>query len=373
MTEQELVYTIALSNTYQLSPQDKVYMLTTTQSATNLFEARHHITDLFPDASERIIQAMAHLDKNVSRAYDELAFVEKNKIECLCYFDTHYPARLRECADAPILLYYKGNTPLNQTHVVSIVGTRNATDYGKHMCERIVKELKELCPDTLIVSGLAYGVDVCAHRAALHNSLNTVGVLAHGLNQIYPACHRDTARQMVSQGGLITEYMSHSIAEKRCFVARNRIVAGMADATIVIESKAKGGSLITADLAFDYGHDVFALPGRAGDVYSEGCLKLIQDNKASIITCGEDLTNALGWVTQQLKNEHPAIQKELFPSLSPEEQIIVSYIKEHTFTTLAEIVAGTGLKPWQLNASVMNLEMQQIIKRTGAGKFCLNV
>lgn len=256
----------------------------------------------------------------MERAAMELEFCEKKSIRVLPYNDDAYPYRLREIPDAPVALFYKGNADLNAQRVISIVGTRKISEYGKDICRTFLPKLKEIAPDVLILSGLAYGVDICAHRASLENDLPTVGILAHGLDRIYPSMHRDTAIKMLNQGGLLTEYMSQTNPDKGNFVRRNRIVAGMADATIVIESANKGGALITANLAMEYARDVFAFPGRINDEFSTGCNKLIAEQQASLITSAYDFAKAMNWDINRAENA--VKQPTLFPVLTEDEEKI---------------------------------------------------
>ena len=245
------------------------------------------------------------------QAEKELAFVEKNHITCYYLTEEAYPKRLRECTDAPILFYYKGTADLNASRIISIVGTRHATEYGRAVTEELIQTLSASFPDLLVVSGLAYGIDVCAHRSALKAGLPTIGVLAHGLDRIYPPAHRSTAVEMLQQGGLLSDFPSGTEPDKPNFVKRNRIVAGLADATLVVESAEKGGSLITADIAFSYGRDVYAFPGRVNDIHSKGCNALIRQNKAGLITSAADLISALCWDVEKKAAPAP-VQSELF-------------------------------------------------------------
>ena len=245
------------------------------------------------------------------QAEKELAFVEKNHIPCYYLTEEAYPKRLRECTDAPILFYYKGTADLNASRIISIVGTRHATEYGRAVTEELIQTLSASFPDLLVVSGLAYGIDVCAHRSALKAGLPTIGVLAHGLDRIYPPAHRSTAVEMLQKGGLLSDFPSGTEPDKPNFVKRNRIVAGLADATLVVESAEKGGSLITADIAFSYGRDVYAFPGRVNDIHSKGCNALIQQNKAGLITSAADLISALCWDVEKKAAPAP-VQSELF-------------------------------------------------------------
>lgn len=262
------------------------------------------------------------------QAERELAFIEKNQITCYYLADETYPKRLKECPDAPILFYYKGTADLDAARIISIVGTRHATEYGRTVTEELVQTLSLSFPDLLIVSGLAYGIDVCAHRSALRNGLPTVGVLAHGLDRIYPPAHRSTAVEMLQRGGgLLSDFPSGTEPDKPNFVKRNRIVAGLADATIVIESAEKGGSLITADIAFSYGRDVYAFPGRVSDLHSKGCNALIRQNKAGLITSATDLISALCWDVEKKAAPVP-VQAELFFEASDRTEAILALLRE---------------------------------------------
>ena len=262
------------------------------------------------------------------QAEKELAFIEKNQISCYCLTDETYPKRLKECSDAPVLFYYKGTADLDAARIISIVGTRHATEYGRTLTEELVQTLSLSFPDLLIVSGLAYGIDVCAHRSALRTGLPTVGVLAHGLDRIYPPAHRSTAVEMLQRGGgLLSDFPSGTEPDKPNFVKRNRIVAGLSDATIVVESAEKGGSLITADIAFSYDRDVYAFPGRVSDLHSKGCNALIRQNKAGLITSAADLVTALCWDVEKTAAPAP-VQAELFFEASDRTEAILALLRE---------------------------------------------
>ena len=240
MTEQETLYTIALTQVPSLSLANLHQLIDGLGSATAIYENRRSLGELLPAAQKKTLAALAAMDSHLSRAEEEMLFCQNGRIQCLGLTDDRYPQRLRDCPDAPVVLYYRGTADLNSRHIVSMVGTRQITPYGQDLCRTFIRDLRQLCPDALVVSGLAYGVDIHCHRAALSEGLDTVGVLAHGLEQIYPRLHRDTAKQMAGQGGLLTEYMSHAIIDKRNFVQRNRIVAGVADAVVVVESATRG-------------------------------------------------------------------------------------------------------------------------------------
>ncbi|MBS1496534.1 MAG: DNA-protecting protein DprA [Bacteroidetes bacterium] len=286
----------------------------------------------------------------------EIQFIEKYKITPLFILDNKYPQRLLQCYDSPIMLYYKGTADLNTSKIVSIVGTRNHTDYGKNICEKLMEELQD--ENILVVSGLAFGIDTIAHKAALKNKLQTVGVLAHGLDRIYPKQNTSLAKEMAEHGGLLTDFISGTNPDKQNFPKRNRIVAGICDALIVIESSKKGGSLITAELANGYNKDVCALPGRANDTKSEGCNYLIKTNKASLLTNAADLLQLMGW-----HDKKPQVkkQRELFIELQPDEKIIFDILQTKETTQIDELYFKSGLSSSTVASALLMLEMQGIV------------
>lgn len=297
----------------------------------------------------------------LQQAEKELAFIEKNQISCYFLTDMDYPARLRECPDAPVLFYFKGDTNLNAKRVVSIVGTRNATDYGRMLTATFLKELATAIPDILIVSGLAYGIDIQAHRAALQEGLPTVAVLAHGLDRIYPSAHRDTAVGMLGHGGLLTDFPSGTNPDKPNFIKRNRIVAGLSDATIVVQSAEKGGSLITADIASSYGRDVYAFPGRVSDTHSCGCNMLIRQNKAGLITSAADFISSMCWdVTMRAKEE--AVQACLPFDDDSLQGRIVSLLRDKKEMHINQLAIGLEVPVYQLSPLLFELEMDHIVR-----------
>ncbi|MGD0711593.1 MAG: DNA-processing protein DprA [Bacteroidales bacterium] len=294
----------------------------------------------------------------LGRAEKEIKFIEKHKITTLFYLDKGYPERLKHCVDSPVMLYYKGNADMNVNKVIGIVGTRNATEYGKKICHDIVEGLTP--HDVLIISGLAYGIDVHAHRTALEFGLNTIGVLGHPLNRLYPSTHKATAEKMLTQGGLLTDFMSDTTFLPENFPKRNRIVAGMCDAIVVIEAAKEGGALITADIANSYSRDVFAVPGRSGDHYSEGCNNLIKTNKAALVASAEDIIYQIGWETK--KEKKPAnVQKKLFLELSDEEKKIVDLLNEGSMS-VDMISIKAKLQASKAAAVLLNLEFNGMIK-----------
>ncbi len=373
MNEEETRYAIALTYMTGLSFATALMLYRELGGAKAIYDHRHDIRDVVPDCSPRLAEVLKNWSAPLEQADAELQFINKYNIQALPLADDSYPARLRECPDAPIIIYYKGTADLNQKHVINIVGTRHCTTYGQDLVRRFITQLKELCPQVLIVSGLAYGIDICAHRQALASDLETVGVLAHGLEKIYPTQHRDTAAQMIRQGGLLTEYVSYSHMDKSNFVRRNRIVAGMTDATILVESAAHGGGLITAEIAQGYGRNVFAFPGPVGAKYSEGCNNLIRDNGAGLISSAEDFIKAMGWqsdaLLQQAKSE--GIERSLFPKLTNEEQAIVAVLDQEGDLQQNILSVKTNLPIGKLTAILFQLEMKGVVRPLAGGNYHL--
>ncbi len=373
MLDKETLYAMALTRISNFNFSTALALYQELGSATAIYEHRNDISDVVDYCSPRLIAALKDWNEPLRRAEVEMNFVKRHGIKVLTLADDDYPQRMKECQDAPLVLYYKGTSDLNRKRIISIVGTRKCTNYGKDIIRRLMKELKELYPDVLVVSGLAYGIDINAHREALANAYDTVGVLAHGLDQLYPSSHRETAKTMLQHGGLLTEYMSETNADKVNFVRRNRIVAGMSDATIVIESAAKGGSLITADIARNYGRDVFAFPGNVGTESSAGCNHLIRDNIAVLITSAEDLVNALRWqddaVLQQAKAA--GIERSLFPDLDSEEQTIVNLLQKTNDLQINILAVKADMPIHRLTALLFQLEMKGVVKPLAGGMYHL--
>jgi len=370
---QETLYAIALTRISYFNIATCLQLYRKLGSATAIMENRNNIKDVISYASPRLVHALSDVSEALHRAEAELEFDNAHAIRPLTMAWDDYPERLRDCDDAPIVLFYRGNADLNQRRIVSIVGTRHCTAYGQDILTKFCQDLKELCPDVLIVSGLAYGVDICAHRNALRNSFDTIGVLAHGLDMLYPSAHRDTAKDMLSHGGLLTEFLTNTNPDKMNFVRRNRIVAGIADATIVVESAARGGSLITADIAQSYARDVFTFPGNVNSTYSEGCNNLIKDNKAALITCAEDFVKAMGWEQDNQVKEARAkgIERQLFPELTAEETRIVELLQRNNDLQLNIIAVQTGLPIGNISALLFSLELKGVIKLYAGGVYHL--
>ncbi|WP_278926963.1 DNA-processing protein DprA [Leyella stercorea] len=370
---QETLYAIALTRISYFNIATCLQLYRKLGSATAIMENRNNIKDVISDASPRLVHALSDVSEALHRAEAELEFDNAHAIRPLTMSCDDYPERLRDSDDAPIVLFYRGNADLNQRRIVSIVGTRHCTAYGQDILTKFCQDLKELCPDVLIVSGLAYGVDICAHRNALRNSFDTIGVLAHGLDMLYPSAHRDTAKDMLSHGGLLTEFLTNTNPDKMNFVRRNRIVAGISDATIVVESAARGGSLITADIAQSYARDVFTFPGNVNSTYSEGCNNLIRDNKAALITCAEDFVKAMGWEQDNQVKEARAkgIERQLFPELTAEETRIVELLQRNNDLQLNIIAVQTGLPIGNISALLFSLELKGVIKLYAGGVYHL--
>ncbi|WP_294743896.1 DNA-processing protein DprA [uncultured Prevotella sp.] len=373
MNEQEIYYTIALTRMTGFNFQTALRLYQELGGGQAVYEHRLDIKDVLPDCSNRLAESLKDWTLPLARAAQEMEFITKHKVKPLLLGDEDYPQRLAECPDAPILMYYMGSANLNQKRVINIVGTRQCTTYGKDLIRRFIADLRRLCPEMLIVSGLAYGVDICAHREALGNGYETVGVLAHGLDEIYPSSHRETAKQMLAQGGLLTEYMTETGADKMNFVKRNRIVAGMCDATILVESAAKGGGLITAGIAMDYNRSVFAFPGAVGAPYSEGCNQLIRDNGASLLTGAEDFVNAMGWQmdAKLLQAQNEGIERTFFPDLSLEEQAIVKILDEMGDFQLNQLSVKANIPIGQLTGLLFQLEMKGVVRPLAGGTYHL--
>ena len=358
MPEDELTALLTLNRIDGLGPTGAKYLYGQFGSALEIFRSRDHLKEIIPGVDSRLIEALYGSGYD-SFIREELEFIERHGIRCVTPVDPEYPARLLDLSDAPLVLFSLGNVNYNAARTVGIVGTRKATDYGRRMCHTFIKELHELCPDITIVSGLAYGIDIESHKAALEFGFPTIGVLAHGLDMIYPSAHRPVAKQMLSDGGLVTEFMSRTAPLGPNFVRRNRIIAGLSDAVVVVESAAKSGSLITAEIAGSYNRDCFAFPGSVGDPYSVGCNELIRDNRASLITSAFDMVNALNW--NDRKKGAP-IQKELFPDLSEEEERVYSRIRlkaqgVHISTLMTEL----NIPYPHLSTILFSLEMKGLI------------
>ncbi len=310
-----------------------------------------------PGIGEQTVNAITN--HNVfDRAEEEIRFIRHKNITPLFYLEKDYPVRLKQCHDSPLMLYYKGTADLNVPKVVAMVGTRNATEYGRDMCRKIIEGLVE--QNVLLISGLAYGIDTWSHKAALENKLETIGVLGHGLDRVYPYANRTLAEKMLESGGLLSEYMSSTLPDRENFPMRNRIIAGMSDAVIVVEAAETGGALITAEIANSYNRDVFAIPGRIGDLHSEGCNKLIKINKAALLQSAKDIIYLMNW--NDVKGNKKSMQRQLFVNLSSDEELIVETLKEKGDLDIDTLLIETAMMPAKAASVLLNMEFEGIIR-----------
>ena len=351
----DILHQIALTQIPNIGAVQAKQLVEHFGDAASIFKASKKELSTIEGIGELKAKAIKSFD-DFKTAEEEIAFCQKHHISTLFLTDIDYPQRLLHCYDAPTILFYRGNADLNTTKIISIIGTRSNTDYGKQITEQLIAGLQSL--NVLIVSGLAFGVDAIAHKAAVQNSLATVGVLAHGLDSIYPSQHKSLAKEMLLNGGLLTEFTKSTKPDKHNFPRRNRIVAGMADATIVIETQAKGGSMITAELAYNYNRDLFAVPGKVTDQKSSGCLKLIQQNKAVLLTDATQLIEAMGWETKPSK---PKKQRELFIELSADERTIVDILTAQETISIDAIYLQSGLSSSSVAAAMLGLELQGLL------------
>ena len=326
-------------------------------SVAAIFAEKKRILEKIPEIGPKTAASIAGF-KNFNRAEKELAFIRKHRIRMFFYLDEDYPARLKNCYDAPILLYYKGSASPDHPRIVSLVGTRNASDYGKNFTAKLVAELGEM--KVLVTSGLAYGIDIAAHKACTNLGIETIGVLAHGLDRIYPQAHSNVARKMIECGGLITEHSSGAGPDRENFPKRNRIIAGLSDAVVVVEAARKGGALITADIANSYNRDVFALPGRIDDTYSEGCNMLIKSNRAALIQTAEDIRYIMGWDDSPGKKK--PVQQSLFTELLPDEKFLYEYISANQPAGIDSIVINSSMQPSKVAALLLNMEFAGVVR-----------
>lgn len=363
MNEQELFSILALQKVDLVGDIVAKKLLNHFEKASDVFSAKANILTSIDGIGSILVKNLK--DKSIfQKAEAELKFIQDNHIDVHFYKHNSYPDKLKHCFDAPILLFSTGNINLKQTKIISIVGTRQVTSHGAEFCRNLIAEIAPLNP--IIVSGFAYGVDIVAHQAAMEHNLQTIGVLAHGLNQIYPASHKKYCKKMEENGGFMTEFWSNSNPDKENFVKRNRIVAGMTEATIVIESAERGGSLITASLANDYNRDVFAVPGRITDKYSLGCNNLIKTQKANLLTSAADLIYMLNW---DIKESKKGVQKQLFVDLLPDEQKVYDYLLQNGTEEMDVIALECQFPIYLLSGMLLNMELKGVIRPLAGKKF----
>ncbi|MFC3559392.1 DNA-processing protein DprA [Pedobacter jamesrossensis] len=350
------LHKIALTFIKSIGPVNTKNLLAYCGSAEAVFLATEKQLLQIPGIGEKTVKAILNTDA-LKRAAEELKFIEKHGIEVLFFSDDNYPKRLKNCFDSPILLYFKGNADLNHNRIISIVGTRNATDYGKNLCKQLCEVLAPY--NVLIVSGLAYGIDVTAHKECIVNNISTVGILGHGLDRLYPQVHKSVSQKMVLNGGLLSEYPTLTNPDRQNFPQRNRIIAGIADATIVVEASIKGGAVITAEIANSYNKDVYAFPGRTNDVFSEGCNFLIKTNRAGLINNPHDLIYYLDW-DEEVKEKKKITQTTLQLNLTVNEQKVVDVLQSGQLS-IDELCIKLNIQQSKLSIVILTLEMQGII------------
>ncbi len=353
----DLLYKIALTFIPHIGPVQAKILAAEFETAELIFRAGIERLKSIEGIGEIRARSIKQFDR-FPEAEAELRFIDEHHIRPLFITDENYPRRLLNCYDSPSLLYYKGTANLNCSKIIAIVGTRHHTDYGKQVTEKLIRDLCSM--NVMIVSGLAFGIDGIAHKASLKNKLATTGVLAHGLDLLYPPYHYGLALDMLKNGGLLTEFRSGTKPDKHNFPSRNRIVAGMSDAVIVIETGVKGGSMITAELANGYNKDVFAIPGRVTDSKSAGCNYLIRTNKAVLLTEAIELIELLGW-EEKMEKSKVKNQKELFIELSKEEKIVIDILREKGNVHIDEINFRSNLSSSTVAAVILNLELQNVI------------
>lgn len=356
----ELIYIIGLSMIPGIGSITARKLINSTGSAQNVFHEKKGVLRKIPGIGEFIAERISE-NNLLHNAEKEIRYLEKNNIKPLYFKDREYPVRLNQCPDGPILIYLKGDVDMNTGKFISIVGTRTPTSYGIKMTNKLMEEFEQRNHHPVIVSGLAYGIDICAHKAAMNNHFQTIAVLGHGMKYMYPVVHSSIAQKIEKHGALITDFPSNEKPERNNFIKRNRIIAGLSDLTIIIESGIKGGALITADLADSYHRDVFAIPGRVGDQYSSGTNFLIKKNIASLAECCEDIEYLMGWGMQE---KEKVIQAELFKELTEEEQLLLNIILKEEKIEIDHLCMLTGLPVNKVSAHLLNLEFAGLVEST---------
>ncbi len=356
MEQNELLYLLALQNVPNLGDSTAKKLLRHLGSAQEIFRTRKDKLLKIPGIGK--IKSSGLFGSNLLKeAEQELKFISGNKINVHFYKDDSYPEKLKHCQDGPILLFSRGNINLSNRKIISVVGTRKITPQGTAFCEKMIAELAIL--DPVVVSGFAYGVDITAQKAALKNNLQTIGCLAHGLNQIYPKTHAKYVRDVELNGGFFTDFWSHKEFDRNNFLKRNRIIAGLSEATVVIESAEKGGSLVTADIANSYNREVFAVPGRPADAQSQGCNNLIKSQQAHLLTSAADLIYILNWNTP---GSSKGIQKQLFIELEPHEQLVYDHLKSEGKQQLDHIALNCNIPTFKAAGILLEMELKGAIR-----------
>lgn len=358
MIDSSLKYKIALGLIPGLGPITAKSVIAYTGGVKQVFEATKSQLMKSPGIGAFIANKILEGKKFISQAEKEVRFIKKNNIKALFYLDKDYPFLLKQCPDAPIIIFIKGNIDFNNRKAISIVGTRNASIQGKENCEKLIKSLSETNHNPIIISGLAYGVDICAHKAALKYGLDTIAVFAHGFDRVYPASHKKIATEIKEKGALITEFITGSKFNRENFLKRNRIIAGLSQATVVVESAKKGGSLVTADIANSYNREVFAVPGRLDDVYSEGTNWLIKTHKAFLLQTAADIEYILNWE----KSRNIVSQKTLFVEFSEDEKLIAQVLNQNKQTVIDDICKETKLTMSKVSSLLLEMEFKDAVR-----------
>lgn len=358
--QDELLSKIALSLVPGIGSITAKSLITACGSAEQVFGEQEKVLRTIPGIGTVLAKNILQ-SKVLPRAAKEVEFISRNNVTAHFYLDESYPQRLTNCVDAPMLLFSKGNANLNPSKVISIVGTRNATEYGRELVDKLISDLAGRGYDLQIVSGLAYGIDIQAHLAALRHGIPTVCVLAHGLDTVYPTLHKNIAREMCDhEGGMVSDFLSHTVLDRKNFLRRNRIIAGLADAVIVVESAKKGGALLTAELAVSYNRDLFAFPGRVGETYSEGTHYLIKSNRAGLIENIGDLEYCMDW--QPVTGNPECSQLRLFAELTPDQQTIVDLLQKEGVSDIDQISMLSEMPVNRVSPVLLSLEFAGIVK-----------
>jgi DNA processing protein len=366
MTDQEYLHIIALTKTPKVGPVVGKTLISYCGGIEAVFsESKKNLLKI-PGIGSLFVENFRP-DNALKEAELEMEFILKNEIQMLSFLDSKYPKRLLNVESGPLILYYKGNAELNNHRVVSVVGTRKPSEYGKQLCEKIVEGLQPY--QIMLVSGLAYGIDAIAHRKSVDVDIPTVGVLGHGLDRFYPADHKSLANRMIQHGGVITEFTSGTIPDRENFPMRNRIIAAMSDAIVVIESKRKGGSIITAEFGNDFNRDVFALPGPVTDERSEGCNKLIKQNKAHLIESAADIAYIMRW---EEIDAHKVIQQQLFVELTEDESKMISIIRDAKEITIDSLTYRMAMTPSDVSGMLLTLEFKGLLRSLPGKKYTVN-
>lgn len=368
MSDNKLIYQIALGNMPGIGDINAKKLISYFGDIEAIFKESYRNLININGIGSGLAKSLTE-NRSLERAKKELEFIRKHNIKTSYYQDNDYPVRLRECPDSPVLIYYKGDLSPATSHILSVIGTRNATRNGRDICNSIISRLADKYPDLLIVSGLAYGVDICAHRSALKNNLSTIGVMAHGFKTLYPSLHASTAREMLKKGALVTDFMSDEPPDRNNFLKRNRIIAGLSDATLVIESGIKGGAMVTADIAMSYNREVLAVPGHPNTKYSAGCNMLIKSQKANLVENENDIEHFLNWIPKKITKRE---QQFHIAGLDPLESKIIDCLKDNNQITADQLGRMINEPVQRLSPSLLNLEFAGIIASLPGNIYKLN-